>query len=90
MKERRKMAEPTQFTYSWSEITELLIKAQNIHEGKWMAAIEFAINVGLMGQAPPNAFPGAMLFANTLQLTKAPDGAPSNLVVDAAVVNPEK
>lgn len=84
------MAEPTQFSYSWSEITELLIKAQNIHEGKWMAAVEFTVSVGMMGQTPPNAFPGVLLFANSLQLTKAVDGAPANLIVDAAMVNPKK
>jgi len=43
------MAEVTQYTFSWSEVTETLIKKQNIHEGKWIAAIEFGVNAGVFG-----------------------------------------
>ena len=85
------MAEPTQFSFSMVEATEALIKAQGIHEGKWMIAIEFTVNVALMGTAPDDARPGAMITANSLQLVKAPEeGAPAKLIVDAAKVNPLK
>jgi hypothetical protein len=83
------MAEPTQFTFSIVETTEALIKKQGIHDGKWMIAIEFNINIALIGTGPTDARPGAMILANSLQLVKAPEsGAPPNMVVDAAVVNP--
>jgi hypothetical protein len=83
------MAEPTQFTFSWVEATEALIKKQGLHEGKWMLVIEYAINVGLMGTTPPEVRQGVMMLANGLQLQKAVEpGAPPNMVVDAAIVNP--
>ena len=84
------MAEPTQFTFNLPEVAELLIKKQGIHEGKWLVGLEFNVNIGMMGVAPPNAYPGAMILCNGLQLTKGPDQAPANLVVDAALVNPAK
>jgi hypothetical protein len=85
------MAEPTQFTFSMVEATEALIKKQGIHEGKWMLAVEFVVNVALLGTGPNDARPGAMVLANSLQLVKAPEtGAPANLIVDAAEVNPAK
>jgi hypothetical protein len=84
------MAEPTQYTFSWPEVAELLIKKQDIHEGKWMVALEFQINVGLMGIQPPAATPGVMALCNSVQLAKAQEQSPQNLVVDAAVVNPKR
>jgi hypothetical protein len=83
------MAEPTQFSFSMVEATEALIKKQGIHEGKWMIGVEFVVNIGLLGTAPNEARPGAMILANSLQLVKASEtGAPPNLIVDAAEVNP--
>jgi hypothetical protein len=84
------LAEPTQYTFALAEVAEALVKAQNIHEGKWMVAFEYTVNIGLMGVSPTDARPGAMLFANNIQLMRVQDGAPEKLVVDAAKVNPPK
>ncbi|MEH2546665.1 hypothetical protein V1283_003310 [Bradyrhizobium sp. AZCC 2262] len=85
------MADATQYGFSVIETTEALIKAQGIHEGKWLLSVEFTVSIGLMGIASDDARPGAMIVANSFQLTKAPDqGAPSKLIVDAAKVNPAK
>ncbi len=82
------MAEVTQYTFSWPEVTDLLIKKQNLHHGEWLALVEFGISAGMMGQAPPDAKPGIMIIANSVQLAKAQTGAPRSLVRDAAIVNP--
>jgi hypothetical protein len=83
------MAEVTQYAFGLLEVAETLIKKQGIHEGKWVIAVEFTLNVGLMGAAPPDIKPGVMVLANSLQLLKAQDGAPPGLTIDASVVNPK-
>ena len=83
------MAEATQFSFTWAEIAEVLIKRQGIHEGEWMAGIEFTLNAGILGPAPGDARPGMMMLANGVQLMKAQPGSPPHMVVDAAKVNPK-
>jgi len=83
------MAVATQYSFNWKEIAELLVKHQNIREGEWMASVEFNLNVGVMGQNPADSRPGMMIQISSIQLVKAPPGSPSNLVVDAAKVNPK-
>jgi hypothetical protein len=82
------MAEVSQYTFNWSEVAEALIKKQDIHDGQWMAIIEFAVTGGVFGQTPGDARPGMMVNANGVQLLKAPAGAAPHLVVDATKVNP--
>jgi hypothetical protein len=83
------MAEVTQYTFTWPELAEILIKQQGIHEGEWLAVVEFAVAAGVIGQGPPEAKPGVLVTANGVQLQKAVAGAPQHLVVDAAKVNPK-
>lgn len=83
------MAEATQFSFSFLEVAEELIKKQGIRDGKWVIAVEYTINIGLMAAIPPDAKPGVMVLANTIQLVKAQEGSPPNLTVDAAIVNPK-
>lgn len=83
------MVEVTQYTFSWAEIAEMLIKRQGIHEGEWTASVEFAINAGALGPTPNEAKPGLMVIGNNLMLSKALPNTPSHLVVDAAKVNPK-
>ena len=82
------MAEATQFSISWPEVTTLLIKELQIHEGRWVAVIELAFTAGMIGQSQADSRPGAMILANGLRLSKADAGTPPHLVVDAAEVNP--
>jgi hypothetical protein len=83
------MAEATQYSFTWVEIAETLIKKQDIHEGEWVASLEFAVNAGIVGQSPTDAKPGLFIFANTVQLAKAQPNSPPHLVVDAAKANPK-
>jgi hypothetical protein len=82
------MATVTQYTFGLKEVTEILIKSSGIHEGKWMLAIEFGVNVGMLGMSQASARPGVMVLANNLMLAVADPGAPADLIVDAAEVNP--
>ena len=65
------MVEVTQYSFSWPEVTEALLKKQGIHEGEWTAILEFAINAGVVGQGPADAKPGMMVVANGVQLLKS-------------------
>ena len=86
------MAEPTQFEFSFEEITKILIKQQDIHEGNWMIGFEFGFGAMHIGQSPANAKPSAFVQINKIMLMKAPENAPkgSALIVDAAVENPRQ
>jgi hypothetical protein len=82
------MAEATQYAFNWAEVTEILIKKQDIHEGEWTSVVEFAITAGVVGHGEAEARPGMIVLANGLQLMKVQPNAPRHLVVDAAKVNP--
>ena len=83
------MAEVTQYSFSWLEVTELLIKKQNIHDGNWIVVVEYGIAAGMFGQNESDIKPGVLISGNSLQLVKAQPNAPTALVVDAATVNPK-
>jgi hypothetical protein len=83
------MPEPTQIGFAWAEVTELLIKKADIHEGRWMAIPEYSLNAGIIGPKPEDSKPGVAMLLNSLQLVKADQNAPALLVVDAAKVNPK-
>ena len=83
------MAEVTQYSFTWQEVGELLVKKQDLHEGQWVALIEFGINAGMVGPSQAEAKPGMSIIANGVQLARAQPGAPTNLIVDAEKVNPK-
>ena len=74
---------------SLREITELLIKHYDLHEGNYDLLMEFQLGVGLIAQnleQPPA--PTAMVGISRLGLTSAPVISPNT--VDASAVNPVK
>jgi hypothetical protein len=87
------MANPTQYTFEMSEVATALIKAQNIHEGRWWVGFEFTLGSGLLGGpiGSPDAFPGAFFTIRRLVLAQATGEPPPppHLIVDAAQVNPK-
>lgn len=83
------MPEPTQFSFTWAEVAELLVKQANLHEGRWVVVPEFGVNAGIIGQTTSNSKPGAAILLNSLQLIRAQADAPAALVVDASIVNPK-
>lgn len=83
------MAEATQFMFEHQEVAELLVKKQDLHEGLWMLSIEF----GQTAATIPTGLDGKVLQPAALNIVqhiglKKHEGAPTNLTVDAAVVNP--
>lgn len=75
-------------TLSIRELTELLIKTNGIHEGKFELSVEFQIGVGGVGPSPETVVPGAMVGVNKVGLTPSIADGPNT--VDASVVNPKK
>lgn len=68
------------------EITEILIKEKNLHEGFFDLAIEFKIAVGGVGPTPDATMPGAMIGVSKIGLVRTQQLGPHT--VDAAIFNP--
>lgn len=83
------MAEANQYTFSFKEIVEALIKKQGIHEGLWGIYIEFGFSASNINTDPvgKHLVPGAVNIVQRIGIQQFPE--PSNLTVDAAEVNPK-
>jgi hypothetical protein len=88
------MATPTQYAFELKEVATALIKAQNIHTGKWWVLFDFTLGAGMFGGVPgaPSSgdqLPGAFFQIRRIMLAQAGEPPPpAALVVDAAEVNP--
>lgn len=82
------MPETNSITFTHKEVTEALIKKQDLHEGLWGIYIEFGIGAANIGQGPddPNLVPAAIISVIKIGIQRFPK--PNNLTVDAAEVNP--
>lgn len=76
------------YSFSHKEIIELMIRASGVHEGEWMLQVNFGFTAGNFGSNDENLVPGAITIVNHMGITRAKQGAPSGLVLDAAKVNP--
>ena len=74
--------------YSLVELTEILVKHQELHEGLYNLSIEFRIAVGAVGPAPELICPGAMIGVSRIGLSKTEKEKANMHTVDAAKVNP--
>ena len=82
------MAEVTQYTFSYKEVIEALIKQQGIHEGIWSIRVEFgmgAINVNTE-EGSKDITPAAIIAVKSIGLQAGTEI--NSLTVDAAEVNP--
>ncbi len=84
------MAEVTSYAFSHKEITELLIKKQDIHEGLWSITIQFGLGATNIAAGPddPNTAPAAITIVKQIGIQRQEQ--PSPLTVDAAKVNPSR
>jgi len=82
------MSEPEKMTFSHSQVTEALIKYNNIHEGLWGLYVEFGIAASNVGPSPDQINPAAIVPVLKIGLQKF--DKPNNMTADAAVVNPPK
>lgn len=79
--------EPIGKTLSTRELTELLIKHNDLHDGCYELLVEFMIGAGTLGPTPEMAAPAAIVTVSKFGLVSA---QPSSVVaVDAASVNPQ-
>ncbi len=90
------MAEVKQYTVSLKEVAQLVLRREGIRKGKWVAGVNFGIQVGnFAAPADKTAKPAAMIIIDGFSLTRLPDGqaAPNemaDIVVDAAADTEEK
>jgi len=82
------MAEPSVYSFDLKELAIALIKQQGLHEGIWMAALEFNLGAGMISTSPGEVRPGALIQVNKIQLIRQSDAnPPPHLAVDATEVN---
>ena len=84
------MPEASQFIISHKELTELLIKHSDVHEGKWLLWVGFGLTAGNFGPNASEAVPGAIVGVAQIGIQRADGNTPNEMTVDAAVVNPKR
>jgi hypothetical protein len=82
------MPEVNQLFFQHKEITELLIKKADLHDGKWVLSINFGLSPGSFGATPEQAVPGVAVAVIGIGLTRVGPETPAAMQVDASVVNP--
>jgi hypothetical protein len=82
------MAEVQTYLFAYKEVTEALIKKQDIHEGLWGIYIEFGMSGGNIPSGPSTdtLVPAAIVAIVKIGIQRA--DKPNPLTVDAAEVNP--
>jgi hypothetical protein len=74
--------------FSLVELTEILVKHQEIHEGLYNLSLEFQLGFGAVGPTPELICPGAMIGVSRIGLSKTEKEKANLHTVDAAKVNP--
>jgi hypothetical protein len=82
------MAEINQYSFSFKEVAEALIKQQGLHEGTWGIYAEFGIAAGNIKNAEGQTVPAAIIPIVKLGLQRFEADHP--LAVNAAEVNPSR
>jgi len=83
------MAEIDQYTFSFKEVVEALIKQQRLHQGLWSIRVEFGLTAANVGttEGSKDATPAAIVPIVKLGIQRGSEE--NNLTVDAAKVNPK-
>ena len=74
--------------FSLIELTEMLVKNQDLHEGFYNLSVQFQIGVGAVGPSPELICPGAMVGISRIGLSKTEESKKNIHTVNAAEVNP--
>ena len=74
--------------FSLIELTEILIKHKDLHEGLYNLSLEFQIAVGAVGPSPELISPGAMIGVSRIGLSKTEEEKANIHTVNAAKINP--
>jgi hypothetical protein len=82
------MAEAKQYSFGFKEITETLIKKQDIHEGLWGIYLKFGLGAANVADQSKEANLTPAAIVPVLEIGIQRFDEPNNLTVDAAQVNP--
>lgn len=82
------MGEPQIITFSYNELTTLLIKHQGIHEGLWSLTVQMGFQAAhiKVGPSDEDVVPAAIVPLIKIGIQK--QDKPNPLTVNAAEVNP--
>ena len=83
------MAEASQYTFTYKEVVEALIKQQEIHEGVWSLRVEFglaAVNINT-SEGSAEITPAAIVPIKSIGLQRGTED--NSLTVDAGQINPK-
>ena len=82
------MPETKNYTFSYTELAEILVKKLDVHDGLWGLYIEFTLGAANVPASPDGKMiaPAAIAAIKSIGIQRF--DAPNNLTVDAAVVNP--
>jgi hypothetical protein len=72
------------------ELTELIIKASGVHEGRWTLTVNFGMAPGNFGPTIDDVSPGMLVAVQGIGIQRESPEAPGppELTVDASAVNP--
>jgi len=74
--------------FTLTELTEILVKHQELHEGLYNLSLEFQLAFGAVGPKPELIYPGAMIGVSRIGLSKTEEEKANIHTVDASKVNP--
>jgi hypothetical protein len=77
-----------QYSLSNRELTELIIKASDVHEGNWYLMVTFGFGALNAGQNEDDVVPTGLVSVQNIGIHRADEKTPAAMVVDAAQVNP--
>jgi hypothetical protein len=82
------MADASQYTLPYKELSEVLVKHLGVHEGYWSIFVRFGIQAANMSLNNTAFAPTAIVPVLEIGISREPELGP--LAVDAAEVNPAK
>jgi hypothetical protein len=82
------MPTASQYFLTHRELTEAIIMAVGVHEGKWALAVTMGFAAAHAGPNENEVNPTGMVAVQKVGIQLAEQGSPAGLVVDAAEVNP--
>lgn len=81
------MSNVTQYQFDLLEIAKLLVQKQGLKEGRWTIGVAFNLAPLHSGPTPEMARPSMMVAVDKILLSRADEGAPDGLTVDASTVH---
>ena len=84
------MPETSQYTFSFRELVESMIKRSDVHEGIWRLFISFGIQgANVVPPGSNDVFPSAIVPVQKIGIQRVGDDEPTDsITVDAVKVNP--